>query len=178
LFFASLITVGLNLRDLGYHQTFQSIDKEKVEFMLVRLKFDSATLALMVIAGNYCLGLAGSQMAIATTPDWIRQQQETLCREERGNNIGIKACIWLEYDTADRKLNEAYKRLTARVSSAERSLLTEAQLGWIKLRDNTCEFEVYRSRGGTGFSGFLNACKTRVTNQRRVELDRYLQEKN
>jgi uncharacterized protein YecT (DUF1311 family) len=152
--------------------------KEKVEFMQARVKLGSATLALMVVAGNYWLSLTDSQTAIATTPDRIRQQQETLCREERGNNIGIKACIWLEYDTADRKLNEAYKRLTARVSPAERSLLTEAQLGWIKLRDNTCEFEVYRSRGGTGFSGFLNACKTRVTNQRRAELERYLKEQN
>ncbi|WP_019500404.1 lysozyme inhibitor LprI family protein [Pseudanabaena sp. PCC 6802] len=146
--------------------------------MRKHLNLRSFTLALMVLTGNYLSSLADFQAAIATTPDRIRQQQERLCREEQGNNIGIKACIWLEYDTADRKLNEAYRQLTAKVSPEERSLLTEAQLGWIKLRDNTCEFEVYRSRGGTGFSGFLNACKTRITNQRRVELERYLTKQN
>jgi uncharacterized protein YecT (DUF1311 family) len=146
--------------------------------MQVRLNLGLFILTWIVLTGNYAGGSGWLPIAIATTRDEIRQQQETLCREEHGNNIGIKACIWLEYDKADRKLNDVYKRLTAKISPEERSLLTEAQLGWIKLRDNTCEFEVYRSRGGTGFSGFLNACKTRITNQRRAELERYLKEKN
>jgi uncharacterized protein YecT (DUF1311 family) len=64
--------------------------------------------------------------------------------------------------------------VTSKLSREERSLLTEAQQGWIKLRDKNCEFEVYRSRGGTGYQGFLNECLERMTKQRTGELEKYL----
>ncbi|PSB50755.1 hypothetical protein C7B67_13280, partial [filamentous cyanobacterium Phorm 6] len=50
------------------------------------------------------------------------------------------------------------------------------QLGWIKLRDNNCEFETYRSRRGTGYRGFLNECLDRMTKARTTELENYLKQ--
>lgn len=63
------------------------------------------------------------------------------------------------------------------MSREERSILAEAQLGWIQLRDKTCEFEVYQNRGGTGYEGFLNECLDRMTKARTAELEQYLKQK-
>ena len=49
-------------------------------------------------------------------------------------------------------------------------------LGWIKVRDKTCEFEVYQNRGGTGYRGFLNECLDRMTKVRTAELENYLKQ--
>ena len=74
-------------------------------------------------------------------------------------------------------MNEVYKQLISSLSDEEQSILTEAQLGWIQLRDKTCEFEVYKNRGGTGYGGFLSECLDRLTKQRTAELEQYLKQR-
>jgi len=98
--------------------------------------------------------------------------QQINCDRPQGD-VEVRACIRFRYETSDKRLNEVYKQLVAKLSGEERSLLVEAQLGWIKLRDNNCEFETYRSRGGTGHSGFLSECLDRMTKARTAELEKY-----
>jgi len=98
--------------------------------------------------------------------------QQINCDRPQGD-VEVRACIRFRYETSDKRLNEVYKQLVAKLSGEERSILAEAQLGWIKLRDNNCEFETYRSRGGTGHSGFLNECLDRMTKARTAELEKY-----
>ena len=98
--------------------------------------------------------------------------QQLNCDRPQGD-VQVRACIRLRYEASDKRLNEVYKQLVTKLKSEERSLLVEAQLGWIKLRDNNCEFETYRSRGGTGHSGFLNECLDRMTKARTAELEKY-----
>ena len=100
--------------------------------------------------------------------------QQLNCDRPQGD-VQVRACIRFRYEAADKRLNEVYKQLIAKLSKEEKALLSEAQLGWIKQRDNTCEFEVYRNRGGSGFQGFLNECLERATKQRTAELEKYLQ---
>jgi uncharacterized protein YecT (DUF1311 family) len=118
-------------------------------------------------------------LAIATTSVFAQSgrsvmAQQLNCDRPQGD-VEVRACIRLRYELADQKLNEVYKQLIAKLSKEERVILAEAQLGWIKQRDNTCEFEVYRNRGGSGFQGFLNECLERSTKQRTAELEKYLQ---
>ncbi|WP_293153841.1 MULTISPECIES: lysozyme inhibitor LprI family protein [unclassified Microcoleus] len=100
--------------------------------------------------------------------------QQINCDRPQGD-VEVRACIRLRYELADKRLNDVYKQLMAKLSKEEKALLAEAQLGWIKVRDNSCEFEVYRNRGGSGFQGFLNECLERATKQRTAELEKYLQ---
>ncbi|MEG4856027.1 lysozyme inhibitor LprI family protein [Microcoleus sp. K1-B6] len=102
--------------------------------------------------------------------------QQINCDRPQGD-VQVRACIRLNYEASDRQLNEVYKQLISQLSGEERSLLSEAQLGWIQLRDKTCEFEVYKSRGGTGYGGFLNECLDRMTKQRTAELEQYLKQR-
>ncbi|NJL67531.1 MAG: DUF1311 domain-containing protein [Microcoleus sp. SM1_3_4] len=99
--------------------------------------------------------------------------QQINCDRPQGD-VQVRACIRLRYEASDKRLNEVYKKLVVALSGEEKALLVDAQLGWIKLRDKTCEFEVYRNRGGTGYQGFLNECLDRMTQQRTAELEKYL----
>ncbi|MEG4169911.1 MULTISPECIES: lysozyme inhibitor LprI family protein [unclassified Microcoleus] len=102
--------------------------------------------------------------------------QQINCDRPQGD-AQVRTCIRLKYEVSDQRLNEVYKQLMSQLSEEERSLLSEAQLGWIQLRDKTCEFEVYKSRGGTGYGGFLNECLDRMTKQRTAELEEYLKQR-
>ncbi|NJK68103.1 MAG: DUF1311 domain-containing protein [Richelia sp. CSU_2_1] len=118
-------------------------------------------------------------LAIGTTSVFAQSEssvnaQQLNCDRPQGD-VEVRACIRLRYEIADQKLNEVYKQLMAKLSKEERSILSEAQLGWIQQRDKTCEFEVYQNRGGTGYQGFLNECLGRSTKQRTAELEKYLQ---
>jgi uncharacterized protein YecT (DUF1311 family) len=128
-------------------------------------------MSLVIFGSSFSPVFAELKQAIEVTPNLIAQQ-ESNC--QGSNNIEIQRCLRLNYEAADKRLNEVYKQVTSKLSREERSLLTEAQQGWIKLRDKNCEFEVYRSRGGTGYQGFLNECLERMTKQRTGELEKYL----
>ncbi|MEG3876413.1 lysozyme inhibitor LprI family protein [Microcoleus sp. herbarium7] len=118
-------------------------------------------------------------LAIGTTSIFAQSgrsviAQQINCDRPQGD-VEVRTCIRFRYEAADKRLNEVYQQVIAKLSKEEKALLAEAQLGWIKQRDNTCEFEVYRNRGGSGFQGFLNECLERSTKQRTAELEKYLQ---
>lgn len=114
-----------------------------------------------------------SSLARGTPSDTIAQQLN--CKNP-SSNVEYKECARRAYEQADRRLNQVYQQLTSRLGSAERKELTSAQLTWIQFRDKNCSFEVYRSRGGTGYGGFLSACLERMTRARTTDLERYLEE--
>jgi len=116
--------------------------------------------------------LALTTSVSAQSPSFPLAQQIN-CDRPQGD-AQVRTCIRLNYEASDKRLNEVYKKLISQLSGEERALLSEAQLGWIKLRDKTCEFEVYKNRGGTGYGGFLNECLDRMTKQRTGELEKYL----
>ncbi|BAZ07829.1 lysozyme inhibitor LprI family protein [Calothrix sp. NIES-3974] len=103
--------------------------------------------------------------------------QQTNCANP-GSNVEWKLCTAKAYQAADRRLNQVYKRLYNQVNGDERKELIKAQQNWIKFRDTNCLFEVYSSRRGSGYSGFLNNCLERMTKERTTQLERYIQERS
>jgi uncharacterized protein YecT (DUF1311 family) len=89
------------------------------------------------------------------------------------SNIEYKECARRDYLKADATLNRVYKQIISRLSGEEKQHLIDAELAWITYRDKNCDFEVYRSRGGTGYSGFLSNCLERMTKARMVELQNW-----
>ncbi len=137
----------------------------KIDFRKSRSHFWSITL----------LAIVGTTLVLAQSGRSVIAQQLN-CDRPQGD-VEVRACIRLRYELADKRLNDVYKQLIAKLNGEEKALLSEAQLGWIKQRDNTCEFEVYRNRGGTGYQGFLNECLERSTKQRTAELEKYFKER-
>lgn len=70
----------------------------------------------------------------------------------------LKFCSQQSYEAADKKLNQVYQKVTSNLKGEPRQLLITGQQAWIKFRDNNCNFEVYDSRGGTGYEIFRNGC--------------------
>ena len=121
------------------------------------------------------LAIFGTTSVSAQSPSFPIAQQIN-CDRPQGD-AQVRTCIRLRYEASDKRMNEVYKQLISSLSDEEQSIITEAQLGWIQLRDKTCEFEVYKSRGGSGYRGFLNECLDRVTQQRTSELEQYLKQR-
>jgi uncharacterized protein YecT (DUF1311 family) len=87
-----------------------------------------------------------------------------------GSNVEYKECAYRAYQAADKQLNQVYKPIFASVTGKEKQHLITAQSQWIKFRDANCDFEVYQSRDGTGYGGFLSNCLERMTKARTQEL--------
>jgi uncharacterized protein YecT (DUF1311 family) len=126
--------------------------------------------ALKAIAFGLILASTG-----IATPDNTTAQP--LNCKNPSSNVEYKECARLAYEQADKRLNQVYRQLTARLSKAERKELTDAQLAWIRFRDTNCSFAVYPSRGGTGYGGFLSECLERLTRQRTTQLEEYLRDR-
>ncbi|MEZ2277711.1 MAG: lysozyme inhibitor LprI family protein [Microcoleus sp.] len=141
------------------------IDLNKGRSRFWSLAKPSKRIALLAVVGTISVLSQSGRSVIA---------QQLNCDRPQGD-VEVRACIRLRYELADKQLNDVYKQLIAKLNGEEKALLAEAQLGWIKQRDNTCEFEVYQNRGGTGYQGFLNECLERSTKQRTAELEKYLQ---
>ncbi|MEG4629008.1 lysozyme inhibitor LprI family protein [Microcoleus sp. AR_TQ3_B6] len=145
----------------------------KIEFRKHRSPFWSIPYG--IASFHALLSICGTTSVCAQSPIFPIAQQIN-CDRPQGD-VEVRACIRLNYEASDKRLNEVYKQLISHLSGEERALLSEAQIGWIKLRDKTCEFEVYKSRGGTGYGGFLNQCLERLTKQRTAELEKYLKDR-
>jgi uncharacterized protein YecT (DUF1311 family) len=90
-----------------------------------------------------------------------------------GSNVEYKECAYRAYQAADKKLNQVYKPIFSSLTGKEKQHLVNAQSNWIKFRDANCDFEVYQSRDGTGYSGFLSNCLERMTKARTQELQEW-----
>ncbi len=86
----------------------------------------------------------------------------------------LRYCSLLSYQAADKKLNQAYRKVINNIKGEQKRLLITGQRAWITFRDNNCDFEVYPSRGGTGYEIFRNGCLERLTEQRTKDLENYL----
>lgn len=100
--------------------------------------------------------------------------QRKNCINPGSSNVEWKECAYKAYKTADRRLNQVYRKLYNRASGNYRRELIKAQRAWIKFRDTNCSVEVYHTRKGTDHSIFLNYCLKRMTKERTRELERYI----
>jgi len=79
------------------------------------------------------LAVFGTTSVSAQSPSF-RIAQQINCDRPQGD-VEVRACIRLRYELADKRLNDVYKQLIAKLSKEEKALLSESQLGWIKVRD-------------------------------------------
>jgi len=98
------------------------------------------------------------------------------CERSTNSNPEYKACLARAADVADRKLNEAYKRLQTAIRAAAKEMgqrpdeqlgaLVRAQKSWIAYRDENCTFEDELAFGGTSIGGNYSACLCALSHER------------
>jgi len=135
----------------------------------------SLIVSLAVVGANSGTVFAELKQDSFAIPNYITQRQRNCSNPQ--SNVEYKECARLRYEAADRRLNDVYKQLVAKLNRKQRSVLYQEQIKWIKSRDKNCKSEVYDNRGGTGYRGFLNDCLERKTKQRTAELENYLRKR-
>ncbi len=101
------------------------------------------------------------------------------------NTHELNWCSEQALDTADRKLNDAYKKLLAHIAKSDEvtksnrekwvAALRLAQRHWVAFRDQDCgEVIGYEWSGGTGATGAMLGCKITKTEIRTKELEERL----
>ncbi|PLZ48015.1 lysozyme inhibitor LprI family protein, partial [Fischerella thermalis] len=112
--------------------------------------------------------------SLATPTEAIAQKPAIDCSKATATPE-LRYCSQQSYAAADKKLNQVYQKVLAITKTEPKQRLIKGQQAWIVFRDNTCDFEVYESRGGTGYEIFRNQCLERLTKQRTKDLENYLQ---
>jgi len=105
----------------------------------------------------------------------VSAPQSTSCKAAKTESE-MHECLTVELKKSDEELNAAYQKLLSRDEATgapanakgqtQGGYLKEAQRGWIKLRDASCDFETYESRTGSGFGTIYTACLLEQTQKR------------
>lgn len=100
-------------------------------------------------------------LAVAMTPlTPAFAQTQTEMNEEAGKDL----------TKSDKKLNEIYRKLMAKISPDGQVRLREVEKTWILFRDQECDFETLGTVGGSVHPMVLLMCKTGLTDQRIKDL--------
>lgn len=103
--------------------------------------------------------------------------QNIQCKPD-GNTAQMKKCAADDYAIADKRLNQIYQQLIAKLQGEQKQRLIQAQRTWIQFRDQTCRFESSQVLGGTAEGLFFTTCLTKVTQDRTQDLQEYISEFN
>src|SRR4051812_11628918 len=109
------------------------------------------------------LALASVALALGVGPRAVAQTQAEMTAQ-----AGARLTA------ADQRLNDAYRRLTARATANGRVRLQAAERLWMQYRDANCE-AVSGARGGSMRPMLVADCQTRMTEARTKELTAQLQ---
>lgn len=87
----------------------------------------------------------------------------------------IALCADRDYQTADRRLNLAYRAVAASIEKTDvppearvewHKALVDAQRRWVAFRDAECDLTGYEWYGGTGRQAAMTTCMTALTDER------------
>lgn len=90
------------------------------------------------------------------------------------DTYSLKECAKIDYDKADKKLNNTYKQVMSALDNEGKELLKKSQKAWISFRDLNAEFQSDSMRGGTAQELVFTSTLTEMTIQREKELSNYL----
>lgn len=93
----------------------------------------------------------------------------------------VDECVSLDFNAADKELNEAYKNLTIKISDSYKrdaalgkeflNVIKLSQLAWIKFRDTNCAAYAFQIENGTqAYKTTSLACSARMSRERTQEL--------
>ncbi|MEG4287321.1 lysozyme inhibitor LprI family protein [Microcoleus sp. C2C3] len=107
----------------------------------------------------------------------VQVAQQPNCKNPQ-TTLEMNVCSSQEFQAADRKLNQVYQQLQAKISSRQKQRLTVAQRTWIKFRDESCDYAKGQFEGGTLAASTYGYCRARVTEERIKDLEGYLKQAN
>ncbi|WP_321870958.1 lysozyme inhibitor LprI family protein [Burkholderia ubonensis] len=110
-------------------------------------------------------------LLLASRFSWAAQID---CANDAATQTNMDECIGHNLKASDRKLNETYRALLAKVSSEGSNQLRKSQRAWIAWRDAQCEFNTMGTRGGSINSSMYARCIDELTRDQTRRLDAQL----
>lgn len=90
--------------------------------------------------------------------------------------MAMNICAARDYEREDKRLNQTYRDLVAKLEQGKRDKLREVQHAWLSYRDLNCDFQSDDYKGGTIFSLVQSSCLAEMTKQRTKDLKALLEE--
>ncbi|WP_163268852.1 lysozyme inhibitor LprI family protein [Chelativorans alearense] len=88
----------------------------------------------------------------------------------------MNECADAAFEKSDKKLNELYKQIEARLKddADTKKLLIQAQRDWVKFRDAECGFQTAGAAGGSVVPMLVAMCMDGLTQSRVEDFEGYL----
>ncbi|MCU0547602.1 MAG: lysozyme inhibitor LprI family protein [Oscillatoriaceae cyanobacterium Prado104] len=147
--------------------------------MVLRKVLLAVGIGAVTIAGLEASSLEAISEEFAPTPNSLPKSsiaQQPNCKNPQ-TQPEMNACSRLDYQQADKKLQQVYDRLRSKLTGTSRQQLISGQTAWIVFRDSNCEFQKSLFEGGSIAPTMFNGCLSDITQQRTSELEMYLQSK-
>ncbi|MER8771385.1 lysozyme inhibitor LprI family protein [Mesorhizobium sp. M0960] len=114
-----------------------------------------------------------SAMILATPASVFAQDK---CYDAAKNQATTNECADAAFKESDKKLNELYKQIEARLNddADTKTLLVQAQRGWVKFRDAECSFQTAGSVEGSMTPMLIAQCMDSLTQSRVKDFEGYL----
>lgn len=98
------------------------------------------------------------------------------CYDDAKNQGDLNECADAAFKKSDKKLNELYKQIEARLKddADTRKLLVQAQRDWVKFRDAECSFQTAEAAGGSMMLMLVAQCMDILTQSRIKNFQGYL----
>ncbi|WP_353023504.1 lysozyme inhibitor LprI family protein [Mesorhizobium sp. M1403] len=98
------------------------------------------------------------------------------CNDAAKDQSAPNECADAGSRKSDKKLNELYKQIEARLNddADTRTLLVQAQRDWVKFRDAECSFQTARAAGGSVAPTLAAQCMDGLTQSRVKDFEGYL----
>lgn len=98
------------------------------------------------------------------------------CYDDAQDQAALNACADAALKKSDKKLNELYKQIEARLKddADTKKLLVQAQRDWVKFRDAECSFQTAQAAGGSVMPMLVAQCMDGLTQSRIKDFEGYL----
>lgn len=90
--------------------------------------------------------------------------------------IAMNVCAARDFEREDKRLNQTYRDLLAKLEPAKREKLREVQRTWLSYRDLNCDFQSADYEGGSIYSLVQSSCLGEMTKQRTKDLKLMVEE--
>jgi len=106
-------------------------------------------------------------VAPKTAKEQVAQQPN--CKNPQ-TQAEMNVCAGIEYQNADKKLNQQYQKLISTLSANRKQKLIAAQKAWLSYRDANCDYEKSEVEGGTLAPTIYALCMADLTKERTTRL--------
>lgn len=127
------------------------------------------------LTASFTLLTAASLLPSQASNTSLKLAEQPNCKSPQ-TTLDQSLCSSQEFQAADRKLNQVYQQLQAKLNSKQSQRLIVAQRIWLKFRDETCNYEAGHFEGGSLAPSVYGYCRARVTKERIKDLERYLEQ--